>query len=169
MKIIVLIVVKFMIILQFQFTKINDKELDIIPDFIYWLRDQMIEYINTPIIRKKIQLRINYLYKVKWIKWEKIKYIDVESIMNTFYQSITYKQLKNNTWVIKLDDNIRIPGTYTPMSRLIRFLNSGDINNKGIGLINKINEYYNHNKLNFLWQMFVHGALGSITNVVIIS
>lgn len=53
MKKIVLIVVKLMLILQFQFTNVRDDELNIIPEFVEWISDQIFQYINTSINRKK--------------------------------------------------------------------------------------------------------------------
>ena len=78
-----------MLILQFQFTNVRDDELNIIPEFVEWISDQIFQYINTSINRKKIQLRINYLYQVKWIDWINTKYIDTQSIMEAIYDSFT--------------------------------------------------------------------------------
>lgn len=158
-----------MLILQFQFTNVRDDELNIIPEFIEWISDQIFQYINTSINRKKIQLRINYLYQVKWIDWINTRYIDTQSIMEAIYDSFTYKQRKDNTWIIEIDNNIRIPNTYASIGKLIRFLNSGDINLKGTGMFTAASKHFNHKKLNNLWQIFAMRTLGSMTKVKIIA
>lgn len=89
-------------------------------------------------------MRINYLYQVKWIDWINTKYIDTQSIMEAIYDSFIYKQRKDNTWIIEIDNNIKIPNTYTSIGKLIRFLNSGDINLKGTGMFIAASKHFNH-------------------------
>lgn len=159
-----------MLFLQIQFSNTTEEEKDIIPLFLEWVKDQMFSYINTFIVRKKIQLRINYIYDVDWINWnKKTKYIDVETIMNTLYSSFYIKQYKNNLWKIETDVDIRIPNTFTSFSKLLRFLNSGDLNVKGIGLTNMIHQNFSSKKLINLWQIYVHKELGKLTFAKIIT
>lgn len=159
-----------MLIRQFQFTNISDEELDLIEDFCEWLCQQMFSYINTKINRRKIQLRINYLYKVHWINWNKTSYIDVDSIMKAIEESFSYEEYRNNIWKIQTNSKILIPGTSTLMDRLIRFLDFGDSVHLGTGIFSSIKKYYDAKKLNQMWKIFITHHLGTmISDVKIIT
>lgn len=156
-------------ILQFQVTNTTEKELDIVDDFCYWLCDQIFEYINTKINRKKIQLRLNYLYQVPWIEWSNKKYIDTQSIMSAIYNSLMCEEHKNNTFVIKIDMNVTIPNTYTSIDRLIRFINYGDNKCKPTGIFTNLQHDFKHNRLNTLWKIYTTNRLGYISEAKIIA
>lgn len=160
-----------MMLLQFQFTQFgSEKEYEIIPDFCEWLGNQMFEYINTKINRKKIELRINYLYKVPWIKWAtKSSYIDVEMIMKAIYQSITFEEYRNNLWKINIDENVLIPNTYTSISRLVRFINYGDNKTRATGMFTNLVHKFNHITLNNLWRIYATNRLGYFSQIKIIT
>ena len=76
------------------------------------------------------------MYKVSWMKWTR-KSTDVGTLINTILSSI-YWEMHDKNYVVIKTNNILIPNTKTSVSRLIRFLNYGDINNKGIGLITNV-------------------------------
>ena len=158
-------------LLQFQFTQFgSEEEYEIIPDFCEWLGNQMFEYINTKINRKKIELRINYLYKVPWIKWAtKSSYIDVEMIMKAIYQSITFEEYRNNLWKINIDENVLIPNTYTSISRLVRFINYGDNKTRATGMFTNLVHKFNHMTLNNLWRIYATNRLGYFSQIKIIT
>lgn len=159
-----------MLIRQFQFTNVSDEELDYIEDFCEWLCQQMFGYINTKINRRKIQLRINYLYKVHWIDWKKSSYIDVDSIMKAIDESFSYEEYRNNVWKIQTNSKVLIPGTLTLMDRLIRFLDFGDSNQMGTGMFSSIKKHYDAKQLNNMWRIFINHKLGTcISDVKIIT
>lgn len=159
-----------MMILQYKFNNVlNDNEYDIIPGFGNWICQQICTKINTKLIRRKIQLRINYLYTVPWIQWTKHKYLDVDMIMNTIFKAIYVEQYRKNTWRIRINSNINIPNTNTSIDRLVRFLEFGDINHKSINMFNNIKQYYNNNKLDTLYNMYCLNNLGYYTNTYIIT
>lgn len=159
-----------MLIIQYQFTNITSQENELIPEFNEWLCNQMFDYINTKINRKKISLRISYLYKVSWVKWlSHRKFIDVQSIMQAIYSSFKATEYKNNLWKIEVDDNILIPNTTTSIARLIRFINFGDINNRGTGIFTNLQAKFNHQFLNGMWRIYITRKLGMVSQVKIIS
>lgn len=159
-----------MLLLQFQFTNITTDELNIIPEFCNWLCDQIYTKINTSINRRKIQLRLKYLYNCSWIHWSDKKFnTGVLDIMEAIYDSLTYTPYKNNLWKIHTDINIRIPNSYTAVDRLIRFLNYGDTYYKATGIFTKLQKEFNHQKLNSLWKIYVMNRLGIMSSVKIIS
>ena len=73
----------------------NTEEAKQLIDFGYYICNLIYSEINTKLIRKKIQLRIPYLYTVNWIQWKR-KYIDVDDIMKTIYESLEVKPEKYN-------------------------------------------------------------------------
>lgn len=160
-----------MLLLQFQITNITEDERRLIPDFCEWLCTQLYSTIDTKINRRKIQLRMKYLMSVSWIQWNKSKKYEtaVLDIMQAIYESFTYVPKKDNIYEIKIDDNILIPNSYTSISRLIRFLNYGDINNKATGIFTKLEQNFDFNKLNSMWRMFMLHELNIISAVKIIT
>lgn len=103
----------------------NTEESKQLIDFGYYICDLIYSEINTKLIRKKIQLRIPYLYTVNWIQWKR-KYIDVEDIMKTIYESLEVKPEKYN-YVIYINEETTIPNSVTKADKLIRFLDAGDM------------------------------------------
>lgn len=158
-----------MLIRQFQFTNITAEELEVIPDFCEFLCQQMFERIDTKINRRKIQLRINYLYKVPWIEWKRNEVIGVTDIMKGIFDSFSYDEYKNNTWKIFTNSNVCIPNTYTLMDRLIRFLDFGDMKFPATGIFSTLKKHYDAKKLNSIWQIFVTNRLGMMSDVEIIT
>lgn len=103
----------------------NTEESKELLNFGYYICDLIYSEINTKLIRKKIQLRIPYLYTVNWIQWKR-KYIDVEDIMKTIYESLEVKPEKYN-YVIYINEETTIPNSVTKADKLIRFLDAGDM------------------------------------------
>ena len=157
-----------MMISQFQFTNISDEEIEIIPEFGDFLIDYIYEKINTKFNRLKINTKIKYLYTVQWISWKK-KEIDIDIILEAIYNSIIFREYKDNIWKIEIDSSAKIPNTNTGIDRFIRFLNYGDIYNKGMGLFTNITNSLGFYILNDLWRVFVVRELGMMTQVKIIS
>lgn len=103
----------------------NTEESKELLNFGYYVCDLIYSEINTKLIRKKIQLRIPYLYTVNWIQWKR-KYIDVEDIMKTIYESLEVKPERYN-YVIYINEETTIPNSVTKADKLIRFLDAGDM------------------------------------------
>lgn len=103
----------------------NTEESKELLNFGYYVCDLIYSEINTKLIRKKIQLRIPYLYTVNWIQWKR-KYIDVDDIMKTIYESLEVKPEKYN-YVIYINEETTIPNSITKADKLIRFLDAGDM------------------------------------------
>lgn len=158
-----------MLILQFRFIEINEQERELIPEFCNWICEQLYEKINTSINRAKINTRIKYLYTVEWIKWISNKYTTVDTIFNTIQQSFIGVELRDNTWNIRIDDNIKLPKTNTAISRIIRFINYGNDVILPTGIFTKLINEYNHFELNTLWRYFILDKLDEITNSSIIA
>ena len=103
----------------------NTEESKELLNFGYYICDLIYSEINTKLVRKKIQLRIPYLYTVNWIQWKR-KYIDVDDIMKTIYESLEVKPERYN-YVIYINEETTIPNSITKPDKLIRFLDAGDM------------------------------------------
>ena len=158
-----------MMLLQFQITNTTLEEKELMFEFGEWLCEQIYTDINTYINRRKIQLKIPYLYQVKWIEWNKVKFLDTESIMEAIYKSLIPKPQRNYVWKIIIDKNVVIPNTYSSIDKLIRFLNFGDNTYKGSGMFTNIIHKYTNIKLNNLWRLFITRKLGFMSQGEIIS
>jgi len=152
-----------MMILQFQFTNLEDNEKEIIPDFCEFLKDLMLAKLNTKINRKKISLRLKYIEEeAKWINWDNNKKYNtsVTDIIESISQSIIAVPYKNNLWKIEIDGNVLIPNSFTSIDRLARFLNYGDIKCRATGIFTNLEHEYRHQKLNAIWNYFIVKELG---------
>ena len=161
----------YMLITQFQFKEVDDeKEYKIMEDFCVWLIRKMSQEINTKINRRKIQLRIPYLYKVDWIQWEnKKKDLTVDILLQCIFNSISVQRYRKNIWKIQTNNKILIPGTYTSIDRFIRFLNYGDNHINGTGIFTKLEQNYRFHNLNSLWKLYCLQELGYVSDTKIIT
>ena len=144
-----------MLIKQIQFTNCTEEELELIPDFLEWLIDNIYSNLNTKINRKKIQLRLKYLSTVSWIHWTSENYTDTQTIMECIYDSFSYEEEQEGKWVLTTNSNVILPHTSTSIDRIIRFLEYGDIKFNATGMLNKIKNEYKFHKINNLWRMFL--------------
>ena len=161
-----------MLLLQYQFVDIeSERERELFEEFGTWLCDLMYSQLNTMINRRKISLRMKYLYDVSWIFWHKNKKYDtgVNDIMHAIEKSLICTPHRNNVWTIHIDNNVLIPNSNSSIDRVVRFLNYGDMQNKATGMFTNIASYYRHEKLNGLWKIFVSQNLGYVTNTKIIA
>lgn len=149
-----------MLIKQIQFTNCTEQELAIIPDFLEWLIDNIYTALNTKLNRRKIQLRLKYLYEVPWIHWIKQDIIDTQTIMECIYDSFSYEEENLGVWVLNTNANVIVPNTTTSIDRIIRFLEFGDAKFSGTGMLNKIKSEYKFYKLNNLWKTFILSKYG---------
>lgn len=162
-----------MMILQFQFTNLQEDEKEIIPDFCEFLKSLMLAKLNTKINRKKISLRLKYIEEeAKWINWDNNRKYNtsVQDIIETIMKAIIAVPYKNNLWKIEVDANVLIPDSYTSIDRLIRFLNYGDIKCKATGMFTNLEHEYKHQKLNAMWNYYIMRELGhnAVSNIITI-
>lgn len=161
-----------MVILQFQFTNIDEDDAEIIPNFCEFLIDRILETLNTKMNLKKIQLRLKYLYEeASWINWYGSKKYDTTATsllqaVNTSFKAVPYK---NNLWKIEVNPNVLIPNSSTSIDRFIRYLNYGDLKSRPTGIFTKIESYFDHNKIKQLWNLYTLSYYGGISDVEIIA
>lgn len=161
-----------MMILQYQFTNIDEDDKDIMADFGKFIIQRILETINTKINRKKIGLRLKYMIEeAQWINWYGSKKYDtsVQDLMQAIADSFRAVPYKDNLWKIEIDQTVLIPNSSTTIDRFIRFLNYGDINNRATGIFTKIENNFNHNKLMTLWQFYNFSYFGGMSSAKIIA
>ena len=149
-----------MLLTQFRFENLANEEKELLPEFFKQLKKILMNEI-TPTVKLKIAIRVPYLYKVNWILW-KTKKIEVDDIINAIYKAIKIYSTQDNIYKVVIDENATIPNTYSPLNRLVRFLEYGDINYKGLGLFTRIEHLYNYKKLNGIWRAVVMQEYGDI-------
>ena len=155
-----------MLITQFMLEGLDDKEAEQVISFIGTLRDIYCAEFCGNIMKLKISMRIKYLYEVPWIKW-KTKNITPNMIVDTIYRAIRIRK-QDLVYMVYIDKNVLIPNTYTSIDRLMRFLDYGDLNYKGLGIFTKLEHKYNYSKLNALWVHHIYKHLGYLTTSKII-
>ena len=161
-----------MLILQYQFTNIDDSDSSLMEDFGEFVIQRILETINTKINRKKISIRLKYMIEdAKWINWYGSKKYDttVQDLMQAVADSFKVVPYKYNLWKIEIDPNVLIPNSSTSIDRFIRFLNYGDTKNKATGIFTKLENNFNHNKLKTLWQFYNFSQLGGLSTAEIIA
>lgn len=148
-----------MIILKFEYTDQSDIELEHMNLFCDWLCDLIYANINTPINKKKISLRIDYLMTAKWISWNKNAVITATDIISLIRKSMIHT-IKEDVVEIKIDGTTQIPNSNTLLERLLRFLEYGDINTRPTNMFHIAVQELTPNRLFYLWNVFINRQLG---------
>lgn len=131
-------------IVQFKLEGIDEREHNLVPEFCRMIQECIYTDLNTYSNRAKIEMRIPYLYKCDWIIWYK-KQINIQTVLKLIFNSIEYKEYKNNRFTLYINETNKIPNTNTYINRLIRFLEYGDTHYKGLGLFTMLEHRYNRN------------------------
>lgn len=159
-------------ITQFQFTNTvnEDDSIELIPDFCKWLCDILYSYIDTKLNRRKIQLRIKHLYEVPWIRWsKKPSYTDTQTILETFRKSLIVEQYRKNIWRLRTDTTTELPNTFSSVDRVVRFIEYGDSQIPGTGIITKASQNIIGINLQTLWKTYCLQELGYVSDIQIIT
>jgi len=161
-----------MVILQYQFTNIDEQDVSVMDSFGEFVIQRILETINTKINRKKISIRLKYMIEeAHWINWYGSKKYNtsVQDLIQAIADSFRVVRYKDNLFKIEIDSNVMIPNSSTSIDRFVRFLNYGDINNKATGIFTKIENVFNHNKLMALWQFYNFSQLCGLSSAKIIA
>lgn len=141
-------------LVRMQFEGLDSSDYGMIGDFLNWLCDKIKIYINSESNRRKIELRLDYISKQKWIDWIGVSYLTTDEIIATIKQSIKWRRRKL-TWEIYFDNRVMIPNTRTPITKLIAFLDHGDNRVKGTGMIQFLKRRFTFRQLNKWWLGYV--------------
>lgn len=89
---------------------------------IHWIKKDFMAGRN----RESIQLRLDLLQNASWMKWiGKPKKITAESFISYVNSCLSYTVRQNN-FLIYIDDRKLLPGSYTPISKVIRYIDYGN-------------------------------------------
>lgn len=155
-------------LVRMRFENLDEPELKYIKGFLNWLCEKIFIYLNREANRKRIEARLEYMKKVRWINWIGSKDITVDMLMKSVQQCFKIRKRKE-IWEIYFDDRIMIPNTNTPITKFLRFIDSGDNKVKGTGMIQFIRRRFNHVQLNKWWQTYIFMKTCTLTHGKIIS
>lgn len=141
-------------LVRMRFENITEAEQNMIRGFLNWLCSKIFIYLNRPANRKRIEARLDYIKKVKWINWVGPKDITIDDLMSSIKKCFKIRK-KKELWEIYFDDRVMIPNTRTPVTRFLRFMDSGDNLVKGTGMIQFIKRKFIHIQLNKWWVTYV--------------
>lgn len=155
-------------LVRMRFENLDEQELQYIKGFLNWICEKIFIYLNRVANRKRIEARLEYIKKVKWISWVGSQDITTDMLMNAIQQCFKIRKRKE-IWEIYFDDRVMIPNTRTPITKFLRFIDNGDNKVKGTGMIQFIRRRFNHVQLNKWWQTYIFLKTCTLTNGKIIS
>lgn len=155
-------------LVRMQFENLTDDERDRIRDFLNWLCEKIFIYMNRDANKRRIDARLNYIKRARWIEWISSKDITTDMIMASIRKCFKIRKRKE-TWEIYFDNRVLIPNTRTPITKFLKFIDNGDNIVKGTGMIQFIRRKFNHVQLNKWWKAYIMLKTSSITKGKIIS
>lgn len=155
-------------LVRMQFENLTDDERDRIRDFLNWLCEKIFIYMNRDANKRRIDVRLNYIKRARWIEWISSKDITTDMIMASIKKCFKIRKRKE-TWEIYFDNRVLIPNTRTPITKFLKFIDNGDNIVKGTGMIQFIRRKFNHVQLNKWWKAYIMLKTSSITKGKIIS
>ncbi len=155
-------------LVRMQFENLTDDERDRIRDFLNWLCEKIFIYMNRDANKRRIDARLNYIKRARWIEWISSKDITTDMIMASIKKCFKIRKRKE-TWEIYFDNRVLIPNTRTPITKFLKFIDNGDNIVKGTGMIQFIRRKFNHVQLNKWWKAYIMLKTSSITKGKIIS
>lgn len=155
-------------LVRMQFENLTDEEHNMIRGFLNWLCEKIFIYLNRSANRKRIEARLSYIQRVKWIDWIGSKDITVDMLMDAIKKCFKIRKRKM-IWEIYFDNRVLIPNTRTPVTKFLRFIDNGDNIVKGTGMIQFIRRKFTHIQLNKWWRAYIMLKTSTITHGKIIS
>lgn len=155
-------------LVRMRFENLTDGEREMIRGFLNWLCEKIFIYLNRDANRKRIEARLGYLKKARWIEWVGSKDITVDMLMINIKKCFKVRK-KKSIWEIYFDNRVLIPNTRTPMIKFLKFIDSGDNIIKGTGMIQFVKRKFNHIQLNKWWKAYIMLKTSTTTDGKIIS
>lgn len=155
-------------LVRMRFENLTENEYKMIRGFLKWLCEKIFIYLNRAANRRRIEARLEYIKKVKWIVWTGSKDITVDELMNAVHKCFKVRKRKE-LWEIYFDDRVMIPNTITPITKFLRFLDNGDNIVKGTGMIQLVRRNFTHIQLNKWWKSYILLKTSIVSNGKVIS
>lgn len=160
--------------IEFEFTDLDNRSSELIPEFC----NLLVKEISSSIINNSYG-KVGFKYLEKFllnsdlVEWKKNKpdNIDVHSIIIQIAGSIVCRNIKENKYVIEINKRSKLHGSKTPLSKIARFIDRGDIMSSGYptNLVNYVFMKYKQN-INEYWKSFVQIRLKrlNVLSVIIV-
>ena len=155
-------------LVRMRFENLEEAERGMIKDFLKWLCEKIFIYLDRVANKDRIEARLSYIKRVRWVDWTGSKDITVDDLMIAIQKSFKIRKRKE-IWEIYFDDRVMIPNTRTPITKFLRFMDNGDNIVKGTGMIQFIRRKFTHLQLNRWWKTYIMMKTSTITNGKIIS
>lgn len=155
-------------LVRMRFENLTDDEHEMIRGFLNWLCEKIFIYLNREANRKRIEARMSYIQRARWIEWTGSKDITVDMLMDAVKKCFKVRKRKM-IWEIYFDNRVLIPNTRTPITKFLRFIDNGDNLVKGTGIIQFIRRKFNHIQLNRWWKTYILLKTSTTTDGKIIS
>lgn len=155
-------------LVRMRFENLTDEERNMIRGFLNWLCDKIFIYLNRAANRRRIEPRLEYIKKVRWIEWTGPKDITIDMLMEAVRKCFKIRKRKE-LWEIYFDNRVMIPNTNTPITKFLRFMDNGDNIVRGTGMIQFIRRRFTHIQLNKWWQAYIMMKTSTYTKGKIIS
>ena len=141
-------------LVRMRFENLTETERSYIRDFLKWLCEKIFIYLDRAANRRKIEARLNYIKRVRWIDWVGERDITTDELMQSIQKCFKIRKRKE-LWEIYFSDSVLIPNTRTPVTKFLRFIDHGDNIVKGTGMIQFIRRKFTHLQLNKWWQTYI--------------
>lgn len=155
-------------LVRMRFENLTDDEYKMIRGFLNWLCEKIFIYLNRDANRKRIEVRLEYIKKARWVDWVGSKDITVDDLMVAIRQCFKVRK-KRLIWEIIFDNRVMIPNTRTPITKFLRFMDNGDNLVRGTGMIQFIRRKFTHLQLNKWWKAYIMLKTSTTTDGKIIS
>lgn len=154
-------------LVRMQFQNLNDEEYKLIRSFLEWLCEKIYIYLKRNANLERIEMRLDYIKKARWIHWTDDN-ITTSEIIEAIKESLKVRK-KKETWEIYFDNRVMIPHSSIPITKLLAFIDNGDNVVKGTGMIQFIRRNFNHKQLNKWWMSYIMLKRQEFTDGKIIS
>lgn len=147
--------------IEFDLVPSNDKESEILPDFLKMLLDNIKSDIMSESIPAKLNLLEHDLLNAEWILWTSVKpkNINMMSLLRMIVKNITIYARKNNNYIIRINPMIMYPGTKTKLDTIARFIDKGTETCPATCTISKVFNEYNESKIEDMWIDYINYRL----------
>lgn len=109
-------------IIEFKVNKVTQTSNRFCRYILKWIKHDIL----TKRGKKAIQMRLDLLPYMHWMSWVgKPHNISADMFIRQVANSISYT-IRNNTFIIFIDEYRVLPGTYTPILKIVKYIDYGN-------------------------------------------
>lgn len=164
----------WMMTMRIDFTLIgqDSEEMSIMDKFCIFFVKKIREELHYSIVENKLNVREKDLLDSGWINWigEKPDSINMVKLIDYIIDNIICIKRKNNTYSILVNPRKNLPGSYTKLERIARFIDKGNEKTPPTLVFTKVFNRYRDN-LKLYWDYFITEELDKprVTELVVIT